>query len=197
MIYLGLANISSFTGNYERLEFSEYRLEKQKSIRNAKAMLQSVAAEQLLNKMSLELGIAVTLPLKISAGAHGKPYTGDFCFSLSHSDDMVLCAISDKDIGADIQRIKPFDIRLAKRCLREDELSALEAAEDKDAEFTCLWTMKESAVKLSGEGIQMGLSSFSVLKSELFFNSGRIGEYCWCACSHSSDAMSIKNYILE
>ena len=51
----------------------------------------------------------------------GKPYAKGMAvhFNVSHSGDLVLCAVSDSSIGADIERIRPVSDRLMQRVWKE------------------------------------------------------------------------------
>ena len=93
-------------------------------------------------------------------GEHGKPYFkgSHLSFSLSHSGDLVLCAISDVEVGADVQRVT--DVRwekLASRYFASGEqmyLSKLKEDGEEKArdEFFRLWCRKEAFGKMTGEG---------------------------------------------
>ena len=101
----------------------------------------------------------IPLPLQYRFGPHGKPEIVDFpmYFSLSHSGDYVLCAVSDREVGADIQKLQAADFsKLASRFFTEAEYQALEKCVD-EAErqklFFRLWTKKEAYGKLTGQGV--------------------------------------------
>ncbi len=99
----------------------------------------------------------VPLALQYRYGANGKPYLqGDpFYFNLSHSGNYVICAVSTREIGADIQQHGAGGMeRLAQRFFSADEVSALQACgEEREALFYRLWTRKEAYGKLTGRGI--------------------------------------------
>ncbi len=59
----------------------------------------------------------------------------------------------DKPVGIDIEEIQ-FDRDVAKAILDKDEYAAVCKSEEPDVEFTKLWTLKESYLKLTGEGIR-------------------------------------------
>lgn len=84
------------------------------------------------------------------------------CYNLSHSGDYVVCAVSDKPVGCDIEKIKEAPLKVAKRYFCESEVNYLDGAEDKNLEFFRLWTIKESYVKMYGKGLSMGLKNFEV-----------------------------------
>lgn len=101
----------------------------------------------------------IPLPLQYRFGPHGKPEIVDFpmYFSLSHSGDYVLCAVSDREVGADIQKLQAAGFsKLASRFFTEAEYQALEKCVD-EAErqklFFRLWTKKEAYGKLTGQGV--------------------------------------------
>jgi len=78
---------------------------------------------------------------EIAVDARGKPYfpaLPELRFSYAHTDGLVLCAISDAEVGADAERIRPVSERLASRFQGDDFFEA--------------WTLAESAIKLNGEG---------------------------------------------
>lgn len=96
-------------------------------------------------------------------GAHGKPYLRNGpCFNLSHSGRFVVLAAADGDVGADIERIRPWTAAIAERCFTESERAWLGAAPDQMTAFYILWTAKESIMKASGAGFTMPPETFCV-----------------------------------
>ena len=90
----------------------------------------------------------------------GKPYLADYPdihFNISHCPHGCICGISDSPIGVDIQDIRPFSMEIAKMCCTNNELSMLGTADDPAIEFTKMWAIKESYLKMTGEGICQGL----------------------------------------
>ena len=100
-----------------------------------------------------------TLDLKIYYGGNGKPYLQDYSvyFNLSHSGNYVICAVSPREVGVDIQEYKKVDMeRLARRFFSEEEQTILEGrmdGQEKRKLFYQLWTRKEAYGKLTGKGI--------------------------------------------
>lgn len=99
------------------------------------------------------------LSLTYRYGEKGKPYFQEIplFFSLSHSGEYVLCAVSPQEIGADIQKLQPADVlKLGKRFYAESEYLALEcceSAKERQRLFFGLWSRKEAYGKLTGEGV--------------------------------------------
>ena len=95
----------------------------------------------------------------IAHGKYGKPYLIDFDnihFNISHCDGLVACAISDRPIGIDVERIVPFKDNLAKKILTEEEMQFLICCKNDEIAykemFFRLWTLKESYIKWNGSG---------------------------------------------
>lgn len=111
-----------------------------------------------------------TLP--IEHGPDGKPFFSliPVCFSISHSNDRVAVALSSMDVGCDVEKIKEaaFD-NIAERFFAKNEyeyLSYIQADEERAGCFTTIWTLKESVIKCSGEGMRRGLGDFSLIDDE-------------------------------
>lgn len=86
-----------------------------------------------------------------------KPYLADFpdiYFNLSHSGDFIACAVFDKEVGVDIQKISVYKEKTAKRICSEEELSRIKESLDKNLEFTKIWSQKEAYLKYLGTGIK-------------------------------------------
>ncbi len=81
-------------------------------------------------------------------------------FNISHSADFVMLAISNYEVGCDIQEIRPYNPKVAKRNYCEKEIALIESNENKDDVFIRLWALKESILKFTGEGISGGLATY-------------------------------------
>ncbi len=89
----------------------------------------------------------------------GKPYlsTAAVHFNISHCDDYVLCVCGDKAVGCDIEKIKPYNEKVARRFYTDSECKILTDSQNPDVDFMRMWTLKESALKYSGVGLSGGL----------------------------------------
>ena len=99
-------------------------------------------------------------PLKIEVmeDKGGKPrLRGDlpFFFSLSHTGEVAVCAVSDKETGADIERTRDFGESLLRYVFTDGERRETEDRFGIHAQeaYTCLWTVKESYLKYRGTGL--------------------------------------------
>lgn len=143
---------------------SQYRREKLARITAPKAYALSLGAERLLLAALQDMGLPAAEPLDITCGDGGKPALKNGPeFSLSHSEERVLCALSDGAVGADLQQLRPYNPALARRFFAAEEGAWLETKQERDLAFTLLWSLKESYVKFRGSGIAgVQLDSFMV-----------------------------------
>ena len=121
--------------------------------------------ENLLGRLMLDKAMQ-----SLSAGAYTVEYSGNdkpvlingkgLYFNISHSGDYVALALSDEEVGCDIQEIRPYSPRVAKRNYCEKETEFIENSLDKDESFIRLWALKESVLKFDGSGIAGGLSNY-------------------------------------
>ncbi len=128
----------------------------------------TVAGEMLARKAISEWCDVAPENITFGIKEHGKLYSKDFDveFNISHSGDMVVCAVDNKPIGIDIEQIRPIDLSVAKRICTDEELLYLfgHAPTDEDFKYTTdtetltcffeLWTAKEAYGKCQGKGIK-------------------------------------------
>ena len=103
--------------------------------------------------------------LEFAINKYGKPYingnTG-INFNISHSGEIIVCSIGERENGIDVEKIKKFDIKIVESFFQHEEFKALfNLPKDKQNEsFFRLWTLKESYIKCVGKGLAMPLNSF-------------------------------------
>ncbi len=108
--------------------------------------------------------------------AYGKPYYAKdarISFNVSHCRNGAAAAFCDRPVGVDLERMRRVNVRTAAKCLSKEEMayvfwgndggkdggSALSVEEAR--RFLQLWTLKESAVKMTGEGLRTPLREVS------------------------------------
>ncbi|MBR5717539.1 MAG: 4'-phosphopantetheinyl transferase superfamily protein [Clostridia bacterium] len=87
-------------------------------------------------------------------------------FNISHSGTKVMCAISDHNIGCDVEQIISIDMEIAKRFFFVEEYDALMRCRDSESRndlFFRYWTLKESFMKATGLGFELALDGFSII----------------------------------
>lgn len=108
--------------------------------------------------------------IKIARGEYGKPeliYPKGCFFNISHSGDYVVCAVSDKPVGIDIQEKSRDCIDIAQRYFAPDEYKyIINLPEDlRLGAFYEIWSLKESYIKALGMGLHKSLGSFQIMLS--------------------------------
>ncbi len=144
---------------YRRLKIDKFRFRKDKNL--------SLGASILLN-IALEKYGMVERNMIYKTNRYKKPYFENaqhVYFNISHSEDCVILAVGDKNVGCDIEKISEIDLDIAKRFFTGDEYlyitSHTELADQRSAFFR-LWTLKESFMKLTGLGMELPLDAFQM-----------------------------------
>lgn len=117
----------------------------------------------LLTAVSMTCGLT-QLP-EIRRSRWGKPWFPAYPglhFNLSHTGTLLLCALSDRPVGADIERIRPRSPLLLEQSLTPAELAWCRQQADPWPRFYNLWTRRESACKRTGRGLTFPVSAISV-----------------------------------
>lgn len=136
-------------------DMSPLRREKCRKIKKGIAQKSCIAADHLAKTMLSQCLRMPPQEIEISVTEHGKPYLKDhpIFFSYSHSNNMVVCTLSEHPVGIDVERIRPIDPSLQNRICTEGELAYLSESENEDERtlrFFRLWTRKEARFKTHG-----------------------------------------------
>lgn len=116
--------------------------------------LLSLGAGLLLYRV---LGVQVDSQLEVNPYGAPRLSAGSPFFSLSHSGEYALLAVSDAPVGADIQLRKPLRTNLLSRIATQEEMAS-------NMDFFTLFTRKEAMMKASALGFSLFPKSFSVLE---------------------------------
>ena len=120
---------------------SEKQKEKALNYKNEKDQIRSLLSSYLINQLSKE---------EIFTNEMGKPYfkNGPY-FNISHSGKYVIMAISNKEVGVDIEENVEKDMSMLLKIFNEAEAKMLK----EHADFYYLWCAKESLIKCIGSSI--------------------------------------------
>ncbi|MCL2820437.1 MAG: 4'-phosphopantetheinyl transferase superfamily protein [Oscillospiraceae bacterium] len=127
------------------------------------------AAVYLLLRLGLLRMYGINKAVDFEFVNHKKPILPEFpgiFFNLSHTKNTAACAISYTDVGVDVEYVRPVSDKLAKRVLTKNEYKDFIASSNKDEYFCKIWTIKESFLKKTGDGITKELSDISAAELE-------------------------------
>ena len=172
-IHIWLVDIESFTDDltlfYQTLSIDELSRAKKYKF----AYLQD---KFIINRGFLRLILAKYLSIKakdieLAYNHKGKPFLvpsnqSKINFNLSHKNKYTIYAVSNNDLGIDLEAIKS-DIEvenIAKRFFTNHEYNDICCLqkEEKLEYFFQLWTAKEAYLKAIGEGLSGGLNSINL-----------------------------------
>lgn len=163
MIYVYALNVQDLPDPAEKPSVMDglWEERKQKILRYklSESRKQSLGAGLLLKWVLQEHGSAIK---KLSYGPNGKPEAEGVFFNLSHSGKWVVCSIGDAPVGCDVEEIAPVRDGIAERFFTEKEVRHLNCFEgaQRQEQFFRLWTLKESYMKMTGEGMSLALDRF-------------------------------------
>lgn len=154
-------------------EITQARWERIMQIRPLEDKKRSLLAGKLLHRMCQECGITDPVYGTVKSGKPVLVGHSEIAFSISHSGEYVVVVYTSKTaaVGVDIQQLKSMSEGLKKRFLHEEErlwmenqiavlLSKENAEKQNDNELPVemrylnrIWAIKESFVKMTGEGL--------------------------------------------
>ena len=136
-------------------------------IRQRKDKMRTVFADRLARELLSEALGREAGEIEFSYGEFGKPLLkgGGYFFNVSHSEDVVAAAVSERPIGIDIERIRDISPFIAKKYFCHNEQVYLFGHDPRDSDFERvlspearmrffeLWTAKEAYLKCRGTGM--------------------------------------------
>lgn len=141
-------------------------IERKKDLNDRK---RSLAGEIIVKKYISRLYNIPEDEIIIAKGEHGKPYALNVPahFSVSHSGDFTVVAISNEPIGIDCEVIRDFSAIIAHKTFNTSERnyvagnSANRTKSEMEKAFYEIWTAKEAYLKYTGQGLSGGINALS------------------------------------
>ncbi|MDH4471935.1 MAG: 4'-phosphopantetheinyl transferase superfamily protein [Fluviicola sp.] len=130
---------------------------------------QSLIAELLIRKVLIQRCGMTNEKISFIRSEYGKPIlagTDAFHFNVSHAGDWVVCAIDNKPIGVDVEKVKTANLAVSRSFFSLKEHFDICNVPDPNDRFFDYWTLKESFIKHSGKGLSQALNAFTILFSE-------------------------------
>lgn len=123
---------------------------------------ENISSKDLLTKVLEKEKVTNT---DIVFNEHDKPYLKDnkLYFNISHDRNMTVLVTSDKEIGVDLEYLT-YKPSVVNKYFTPKEQEIIKNSKNKEYDFTKIWVMKESYVKMLGIGILYGLEKVDTIK---------------------------------
>lgn len=121
---------------------------------------QKIAADMLCRQMLADASGISSDALVFAKSEKGKPYAVNcpMKFSISHCGGLVICAVSEKEIGVDIEKIRDIRLKAAEKFASKNELGYIGNSLER---FFEIWTLKEAFFKCKGTGLGADIKNAS------------------------------------
>ncbi|MGN5755667.1 4'-phosphopantetheinyl transferase family protein [Acinetobacter calcoaceticus] len=183
--HLVLSHYLGFLSSAEKLRYNQYHPKAARLFLISRVLVKTVLADKL--------GIS---PYEVNIQLHpnGKPFVQGskaVYFNLTHSADVIILAVTEEgEIGVDIEKVdREFEWMRVDSVLDLSEIEWIKEKELTDSSsvfqrFFQIWTLKESYIKCTGEGMSRHLKklNFHVLPEHIQFldstnDAQKTGEY--------------------
>ncbi len=173
------------------------------------------AESSLLGKIILKVGFQqLNLPFSlddIKVDAKDRPYLNDeFDFNISHSGNYIICAIAkNAKVGIDIEKHRELKSDIANRYFDKNECNEIDISKNPSKTFFDLWSLKESAIKCDGLGVEVLSKTHKQYQQEsintiicdnklLYYQILAIeDEYSCCVCSNKKFVIELQQLNLS
>jgi len=135
-----------------------FKQEKIKRLATESLKKESIVGEYLLIKGLKEYFDIDYKEIEIVKNDNGKPFIKDknIYFSISHSYGLIVCAISNKNIGIDVEKIKPISLKTIDMFASIHEKNYItKTYKNIEERFFTIYTLKEAYVKMYGFDLKM------------------------------------------
>ena len=139
----------------------EEKRSKLANIKISENQLQSLTAGVLLRVVLCTYFGFINENIVFERETNGKPYLKNKSvhFNISHSESLVAVAVSDRDVGVDLEKTCEVNPKLTDRYFTENEKKYINVkSPDWQTRFFEVWTKKEAILKKSGLGLRVKLN---------------------------------------
>lgn len=171
-------NINDFTKeeyDYWYSVMSEKKKSRINGYKKQEDKIRSVCAHMLAIKAIGKVSGLADKDITIYEDENGKPFSSveNIFFSIGHCGEFAACAVSEKPVGIDIEKIRSINLSVAKKVCTENELNYIFRKEKSEIDF-CeenpevlsrffeIWAKKEAFGKKEGFGIGYKMSETDV-----------------------------------
>lgn len=165
----------------------EWRLERLERLKESAWQREPLCAYWLLRRMLRECFGWREFP-RMDHTPTGKPYFPawpDVHFSISHTDGAILVGLADREIGADVERLRPVKERVLQRFGCDGEKS-----------FFNSWVRREARAKRTGTPVELGQES-PLRQGEQIFTPECFPGYAACAVWMGEETPEVRCLTME
>lgn len=154
------------------------------------------ARQEMVTGYLLRKYLGVCEDGQLCVNAKKKPYLskGKPFFNISHSENYVVLAIADCEVGVDIEKIRPFHEATARRIFKEEQLLQLQQLEGarRDEAFSKMWTGCEAVLKLYGAGFSIAWDEIKGMVAQTPVSSIRYKDFFISCAAEETIAITIE-----
>ena len=143
-------------------------------------------AAHLLLQRALRFEYGIEQVPTFNYGPYGKPSLAgypDIHFNLSHCEHAAACVVATHPVGIDVESIDRFDKELLPHIMNDEEQLLIVNSPYPEVDFVRLWTMKESLIKCTGQGMADDIKSILSAANSYRFNTTVYPRYICTVCS--------------
>lgn len=139
--------------------------------KNYESKVRSIVGEIILKELLVKKNISYN-SLDYYINEYGKPYLKDNTtfFNISHSFDYVITAISDNEVGIDIEKIRKTPIKIINQFATEKEKEYILSSNNNIEErIFKIYTLKEAYFKMLGTNLNNILEVEFIIKNDKIY----------------------------
>ena len=140
-------------------------------LKNYNSKIRSIIGEMLLKELLVKNNVSYN-SLDYYINEYGKPYLKDYniFFNISHSFDYVITAISNNEIGIDIEKVRQTPIKTINQFATEKEKEYILSSKNNIEErIFKIFTLKEAYFKRLGTNLNNILEVEFIIKNDKIY----------------------------
>ncbi|TXC81945.1 4'-phosphopantetheinyl transferase family protein [Luteibaculum oceani] len=100
---------------------------------------------------------------RVQVDRFGKPFLNEeINFSISHTEELVVCAVAKDVIGVDVEKIREVEFIDFQQFFTTQEWNEIQCSEEPKHTFYRKWTIKEAVLKADGRGLSVPLNKVAI-----------------------------------
>ena len=162
-------NTEDINNFYDKIP--KLKKDKISKFKNYESKVRSIIGEMILKELLVKNNVSYN-SLDYYINEYGKPYLKDhnIFFNISHSFDYVITAISDNEVGIDIEKIRKTPIKIINQFATEKEKEyILSSKKNIEERIFKIFTLKEAYFKRLGTNLNNILEVEFIIKNDKIY----------------------------